>query len=164
MRILLCCFVLGGCLAVSIPTVAQSDLPRVAGGVFGSLGGEPVPIALTASAGIYMEAARFRFRPGVEIRDTDEGFEGRLVMAGPRVAHRFPGGDAYAVALFGSNQVPDATGTKQISGVTSQVAFGVEKDLGRYVRWREELNAGFFSGASGLQTFTLSSGLVLHFH
>jgi hypothetical protein len=167
MRISCGSFFLGvGFLAMlaTVPAMGQSDLPRFAGGVYGSVGLMWTGGDIDLSGGAYLEAARFRFRPGVEVRGTDEGFEGRLVMAGPRVAHRCPGGDAYAVALFGPNHIPDATGTKQISGVTSQVAFGVEKDLGPYVRWREELNAGFFSGASGLQTFTVSTGLVLHFH
>ena len=164
MRILSCGFVLGLCF-FSLPAVGQSDLPRVAGGVFGSVGGEPVPIAVTASAGAYLEAARFRFRPGLEVRGTAGDLEGQVVLAGPRVSHTFFGGDAYAAALFGANHILDQTWTKQISGVTSQVAFGVERNLGPFVRWRMiELNAGFFSGASGLQSFAVSTGIVLHFH
>jgi len=95
MRISLGCFVLGlGCLAwmAAVPAVGQSDLPRVAGGVFGSVGIEGIP-ELTASGGAYAEAARFRFRPGVEVRATGGDLEGRLVLAGPRVAHSFFGRD-----------------------------------------------------------------------
>jgi hypothetical protein len=164
-----CCFVLGLCF-LSLPALGQSDLPRFAGGVYGSIGGEPLPIDLTVSGGAYLEAARFRFRPGVEVRGTAQtiGAAGQgqmLMLAGPRVSHPLFGGDVYAAGLFGPSHMMNATGTKEISGVTSQVAFGVEKDLGPYVRWRViELNAGFFSGASGLQTFAISTGLVLHFH
>ncbi len=142
----------------------QSDVPRVAGGVFGSVGGL-LPLEMTMAAGGYGEAARFRFRPGVEVRGTVGDAGERLVLAGPRVSHSLVGGDVYAAGLFGANHILDPTGTKQILGVTTQLAFGVEKDLGPYVRWREiELNAGFFSGSSGLQTFDVSTGLVLHFH
>jgi hypothetical protein len=152
-------------MLASVTALGQSDVPRFAGGVFGSLGGEPVPIAVTATRGVYLEAARFRFRPGVEVRGTSGDLEGQVVLAGPRVAHTFFGGDAYAAGLFGANHILDSTGTKQISGVTTQLAFGVEKDLGPYVRWREiELNAGFFSGSSGVQAFAVSTGIVLHFH
>ena len=165
MRILSCCLVLGLCVAAAAPAVGQTDLPRVAGGVFGSLGGEPAPIGMTATGGAYAEAARFRFRPGVEVRGTIGDMEGRLVLAGPRVSHRILGGDVYAAGLFGANHILDATGTRQLSGVTTQVAFGMEKDLGPYVRWRViELNAGFFSAASGVQEFAVSTGIVLHFH
>jgi hypothetical protein len=165
MRISRCCsFVLGLCF-LPLPAVGQSDLPRFAGGVYGSVGGEPVPIAVTASGGAYVEAARFRFRPGVEVRGTDGDLEGRLVLAGPRVAHSLFRGDVYATALFGPSHTLNATGTKQISGVTSELAVGVERDLGPYVRWRMlELNAGFFSGSSGVQAFAVSTGIVLHFH
>jgi hypothetical protein len=164
MRILFCCFVLGLCVAAVVPAVGQSDLPRVAGGVFGSAGGEGF-LAVTATGGAYAEAARFRFRPGVEVRGTSGDLEGRLVLAGPRVSQRILGGDVYAAGLFGASHIPDSTGTKQISGVTTQVAIGMEKDLGPYVRWRViELNAGFFSAASGVQEFSVSTGLVLHFH
>ena len=155
-----------GLLAVlaSVPAIGQSDLPRVAGGVFGSVGGEGF-LAVTASGGAYLEAARFRFRPGVEVRGTNGDLEGSLVLAGPRVAHTFLEGDAYAAALFGANHALDATGTKQISGVTTHLAFGVEKNLGPFVRWRViELNAGFFSGSSWVQAFAVSTGIVLHFH
>ena len=159
-----CCFVLGLCF-LSLPALGQSDLPRFAGGVYGSIGGEPLPIDLTVSGGAYVEAARFRFRPGLEVRGTAGDTEGPLVLGGPRVSHSLFGGDVYAAGMFGPSHILNATGTKEISGVTSQVAFGVEKDLGPYVRWRViELNAGFFSGASGLQTFAISTGLVLHFH
>jgi hypothetical protein len=167
MRISLGCFVLGlGFLALmaSVPAVGQSDLPRVAGGVFGSLGAEGI-LDLTASGGAYVEAARFRFRPGVEVRGTVNDSEGRLVLAGPRVAHSFFGGDVYAAGLFGPNHILDVTGTKQISGVTSEMAFGVERNLGPYVRWRVvEVSAGFFSGSSGVQALAVSTGIVLHFH
>jgi hypothetical protein len=171
MRISLGCFVLGlGFLAglASVPAVGQSDVPRVAGGVFGSVGGGPFPLTVDLSSGGYVEAARFWIRPGVEVRGTTQtissGQQG-LILAGPRIAHLIQGGNVYAAALFGPSQQPNGTGTKEISGVTSQVDVGVERDLGPYVRWRViELNAGFFSGASGLQTFAVSTGLVLHFH
>lgn len=164
MRISCGCFVFG-LFFVGLPAVAQSNLPRVAGGVFGSVGGEPVPIALTASGGVYLEAARFRFRPGVEVRGTSGDLEGSLVLAGPRVSHALFGGDVYAAGLFGPNHGWNTAGTKQVSGVTSQMAFGAEKDLGPIVRWRViELNVGFFSGSSGVQAFTVSTGMVLHFH
>jgi len=167
MRISLGCFVLGlGCLAwmAAGPAVGQSDLPRVAGGVFGSVGIEGIP-ELTASGGAYAEAARFRFRPGVEVRATGGDLEGRLVLAGPRVAHSFFGGDVYAAGLFGPSHILNGMGTKQISGVTSEMAFGVERNLGPYVRWRVvEVSAAFFSGASGVQSLAVSTGIVLHFH
>jgi hypothetical protein len=132
--------------------------------VFGSVGGEGF-LAVTASGGAYVEAARFRLRPGVEVRGTSGDLEGRLVLAGPRVVHSFFGGDVYAAGLFGPSHILDATGTKQISGVTTQLAFGVEKNLGPFVRWRViELNAGFFSEASGVQALAVSTGIVLHFH
>jgi hypothetical protein len=163
MRISCCCFVLGLCF-LALPAVGQSDLPRVAGGVFGSVGGEGF-LAVTASGGAYAEAARFRFRPGVEVRGTSGDLEGRLVLAGPRVSYSLFGGDVYAAALFGPGHSLNVKGTKEISGVTSQVAFGMEKDLGPFARWRViELNAGFFSGASGVQAFAVSTGIVLHFH
>ena len=66
---------------------------------------QPVPIAVTASAGAYLEAARFRFRPGLEVRGTAGDLEGQVVLAGPRVSHTFFGGDAYAAALFGANHI-----------------------------------------------------------
>jgi len=164
MRILSCCFLLGLCF-LSLPAVGQSDLPRVAGGIFGSIGGEPAPIALTASGGVYVEAARFRFRPGLEVRGTSGDLEGSVVLAGPRVAHSLFGGDVYTAGLFGPNHGWNTAGTKQVSGVTSQMAFGVEKNLGPFVRWRVvELNVGFFSGSSGVQAFAVSTGIVLHFH
>jgi hypothetical protein len=101
----------------------------------------------------------------VEVRGTAGDTGERLVLAGPRVSHSLFRGDVYAAALFGPSHILNATGTKDISGVTTEVVAGVEKDLGPYVRWRViELNAGFFSGASGLQTFALSTGIVLHFH
>ena len=88
-----------------------------------------------------------------------------MVLAGPRVAHTLPGGDVYAAGLFGPNHAWNAAGTRKVSGVTSQMAIGVEKDLGPYVRWRViELNAGFFSGSSGVQAFAISTGIALHFH
>jgi hypothetical protein len=131
-------------------------------------GGGPFPLTVDLSSGGYVEAARFWIRPGVEVRGTTQtissGQQG-LILAGPRIAHLIQGGNVYAAALFGPSQQPNGTGTKEISGVTSQVDVGVERDLGPYVRWRViELNAGFFSGASGLQTFAVSTGLVLHFH
>ena len=163
MRISCCCFVLGLCF-LALPAVGQSDLPRVAGGVFGSVGGEGF-LAVTASGGAHAEAARFRFRPGVEVWGTSGDLEGRLVLAGPRVSHSLFRGDVYAATLFGPSHSLNATGTKEVSGVTSQVAFGVEKDLGPYVRWRMiEVNTGFFSGVSGVQAFAVSTGIVLHFH
>ena len=167
MRMSLSCFVLGlGFLALmaSVPAMGQSDLPRFAGGVYGSIGGEPVPL-LTVSGGAYVEAARFRFRPGVEVRGTSGELEGSAVLAGPRVTRPFLDGNVYAVGLLGPHHVWNAAGTKQISGITSEIAFGVERNLGPYVRWRMvELNVGFFSGSSGLQALTVSTGLVLHFH
>jgi hypothetical protein len=151
-------------LLASVPAVGQSELPRFAGGVCGSLGAEGI-IDLTESGGAYVEAARFRFRPGVEVRGTVGDLEGRLVLAGPRVAHSFFGGDMYAAGLFGPSHLLNATGTKQISGVTSEMAFGVERNLGPYVRWRVvEVSAEFFSGSSGVQAFAVSTGIVLHFH
>jgi hypothetical protein len=170
MRISFGCFVLGvGFLAMVMAVTArgQSELPQVAGGVYGSYG-VVVPLSLNLSAGGYVEAVRFRFRPGVEVRATAEtaGEAGQgLVMAGPRVSHPLLGGNVYAATLFGPSHQWNSTGTKEISGVTSQVAIGIEKDMGSHLRWRMlELNAGFFSGASGWQTFAVSTGLVLHFH
>ena len=151
-------------MLAAVPAVGQSDLPRVAGGVFGSVGVEGF-LVVTATGGAYLEAARFRFRPGLEVRGTDGDLEGRLVLAGPRVSHSLFRGDVYAAALSGPSHTLNETGTKQISGVTSQVAFGVESDLGPYVRWRVvELNVGFFSGSSGVQALAVSTGIVLHFH
>ncbi len=147
-----------------MPALGQSTVPPVAGGVFGSVGMEGIG-NLTASGGAYIEAARFRFRPGVEVRGTSGDLEGRLALAGPRVSCVIPRGDVYAAVLFGPNEGWNATGTKKVSGVTSQVAMGVEKNLGPFVRWRMvEFNAGFFSGASGFQAFSISTGIVLHFH
>lgn len=171
MRISFGCFVLGlGFLAVvaTVPAMGQSDLPRFAGGVYATAGGGPFPLTVDLSSGGYVETARFRFRPGVEVRGTTQtissGQQG-LILAGPRIAHVIPGGNVYAAGLFGPSQQWNGTGTKEISGVTSQVDVGVERDLGPYVRWRViELNVGFFSGASGVQTFAISTGLVLHFH
>jgi hypothetical protein len=162
-----CGFVLSICflaMLAPVPTLGQSDLPRFAGGVYGSVGAEGI-LDLTASGGAYVEAARFRFRPGVEVRGTSGDLEGRVVLAGPRVSHSLLRGDVYAAGLFGPSHILSATGTKEIAGVTSQMAFGVEKDLGPYVRWRViELNAGFFSGSSGVQALAVSTGIVLHFH
>jgi len=170
MRISLGGFVLGvGFLAMVMAVTArgQSEPPQVSGGVYGSYG-LVVALDLNLSAGGYVEAARFRFRPGAEVRGTAGTFGEagqKLVVAGPRVSHLLMGGDVYGAALFGPSHQWNPTGTKEISGVTSQVAIGIEKDLGSHLRWRLlELNAGFFSGASGLQTFAVSTGLVLHFH
>ena len=147
--------------------MAQSNVPRVTGGVYASIGGI-FPLHTTVSAGGYLEAARYRFRPGLELRATvDDSPVQRVILAGPRVAHLLQDGkgDVYAAALFGPSHIPNATGTKEISGVTSQVVLGGEKNLGTYVRWRIiEFSAGFFSGSSGLQTFDVSTGIVLHFH
>jgi hypothetical protein len=148
--------------------MGQTSTPRgtggLAGGVYASIGGI---FDTTASAGGYLEAARFRFRPGLEVRATADDIAGRLVLAGPRVATSSQDGkvDVYAALLFGPSHIPNATGTTEISGVTSQVVIGDEKNLGPYVRWRMvEFSAGFFSGSSGVQTFNISTGLVLHFH
>jgi hypothetical protein len=149
--------------------MAQSNVPRVTGGVYASIGGI-FPLHTTESAGGYLEAARYRFRPGLELRATvDDSPVQRVILAGPRVAHSLIGRDGerdvYAAVLFGPSHILNATGTKQIPGVTSQVVLGGEKNLGTYVRWRIiEFSAGFFSGSSGLQTFDVSTGIVLHFH
>ncbi|HSY37495.1 MAG TPA: hypothetical protein VK814_17210 [Acidobacteriaceae bacterium] len=154
-------------MLATVPAMGQSDLPRFAGGVYGSVSAV-FPLDPNVSAGAYVEAARFRVRPGIEVRATDQtvGEAGRgLMLAGPRIAHVIPGADVYAVGLFGPSHMMNSTGTKEISGVTSQIAVGAERSLGPFVRWRVmELNAGFFSGASGLKTFTISTGFVLHFH
>jgi hypothetical protein len=167
MRISLGCFVLFFGLLAAVPAVGQSDLPQFAGGVYVSYG-VVVPLDLNLSAGGYVEAARFRFRPGVEVRGTAGTFGEvgqKLVVEGPRVSHLLMGGDVYAATLFGPSHQWNSTGTKEISGVASQVAIGIEKDQGSHLRWRLlELNAGFFSGASGRPTFAVSAGLVVHFH
>jgi hypothetical protein len=141
-------FVMLGCflpILISVRTWAQSKEPLVAGGVFVSVGLDYVQ-GIAETAGAYVEAPRFKFRPGVEIRR--EARTG-VSLAGPRVSNAASGIEVYAMALFGRGQMPNTAGTQQVSGLSSEVGIGVEKDLGRFVRWRSELSAGFFSGSSG---------------
>jgi hypothetical protein len=121
----------------------QKESPRVAGGVFASAGMEDLD--LTATAGGYVEAARFQFRPGV--------------------SYAVFGRDVYAMALFGRGQRLNAAGTKEVSGLSSEVGIGLEKNLGPFVRWRTvEFSAQFFSGTSGATTLAVSTGFVFHVH
>ena len=146
------------------PACGQSNEPRVAGGVFASTGFEDV-LGFSVSAGGYMEASRFRFRPGVELRGSAGDVEGKLMMVGPRVSLRVPGHDAYAGALFGPSHILNTKGPGDISGVTSEFVIGVEKDIGPYVRWRQfELGVEYFSGTSSFKAMTISTGFVFHIH
>jgi hypothetical protein len=141
----------------------QKESPRVAGGVFASAGMEDLD--LTATAGGYVEAARFQFRPGGEVREEVWTGQEKVFLAGPRVSYAVFGRDVYAMALFGRGQKLNAAGTKEVSGLSSEVGIGLEKNLGPFVRWRTvEFSAQFFSGTSGATTLAVSTGFVFHVH
>jgi hypothetical protein len=148
----------------SLPACGQSKEPQVAGGIFASAGIEDFT-NITGTAGGYVEVPRFQFRPGVEIREEGRTGQEKVFLVGPRVSYAAFGRDMYAMALFGRGQMLNSAGTQQISGLSSEVGIGFEKNLGPFVRWRMfELSAKFFNGESGATTLTGSTGFVLHFH